>query len=94
MLRRDPTTIKLVPEDIKEFNREQTYKVLRADTDTGVNQNLDNSIDESYISNREQNIKDRVFGSTGSMPRSTGTARGSGVRIVSDTGSRMSTGSE
>lgn len=40
MLRRDPTTIKLTSEDIKEFTREQRYKMISEKTTRrGNNQN-------------------------------------------------------
>ncbi|KAG7810428.1 hypothetical protein KL921_002923 [Ogataea angusta] len=40
MLRREPTTIKLTPDDVKEFYREQTYNTISGSSEPAENQNL------------------------------------------------------
>ncbi|GME71160.1 unnamed protein product [Ambrosiozyma monospora] len=67
MLRREPTTIKLVPEDIKEFNREQAYNIISGTSTAGYNQN---EAEDSGFGLQQQtgaSVKERVLGATGSV---------------------------
>ncbi|GMG33863.1 unnamed protein product [Ambrosiozyma monospora] len=66
MLRREPTTIKLVPEDIKEFNREQAYNIISGTSTAGYNQN---EAEDSGFGSQQTgaSVKERVLGATGSV---------------------------
>ncbi|KAH3662614.1 hypothetical protein OGAPHI_005866 [Ogataea philodendri] len=54
MLRREPTTIKLTPDDVKEFYREQTYNTIVGTTEM-ENQN-------QGVEREQKSIKERVLG--------------------------------
>ncbi|GMM30597.1 hypothetical protein DAMA08_033420 [Martiniozyma asiatica (nom. inval.)] len=72
MLRRDPSTIKLTPEDLKDLQMvfmQDSNSLLSVNDSELDNQNMDSSMDESYLvsKSRERTIKDRIFG-TGTPP--------------------------
>lgn len=73
MLRRDPTTIRLTPEDIKEFTREQTYKIISHPSDISENKNAasdsESAPDGSFTSDRS--VKERILGQGASHGQST-----------------------
>ncbi|KAG7748976.1 hypothetical protein KL912_002038 [Ogataea haglerorum] len=58
MLRREPTTIKLTPDDVKEFYREQTYNTISGSSEPAENQN-------HATETQQRSIKERILGERG-----------------------------
>ncbi|KAG7866165.1 hypothetical protein KL918_003630 [Ogataea parapolymorpha] len=65
MLRREPTTIKLTPDDVKEFYREQTYNTISGSSEPAENQNL-------ATETQQRSIKERILGERGRSHESSG----------------------